>query len=929
MKSSSPKVLQAGLCLLLFFPAFFFGSVHEWASMVFAAVLFLILFLRPDFFLNLQLLPAHFLVICAAVFLWIMFQAFSFSVNPWLTRVELLKWFACAALFLPLRGLPRPVLETLLKMVIFTAVFQAIYGLVQTNLDYPWVLWRGQEKFEGFATGTFLNRNQLAGLLEMGMGVTAGYLLKSLYSRKKGEALLYTLIFALSFSTLVQTGSRMGLFSFLAASTAGCLVLFFRRTQGGALPLFIILFLVVYALAFLFGHQEFTSRFAGVEDPWGGRLQAWKDTLTMIRDNFWLGTGLGTYGWVFPHYQSASSLMGWTHAHQDYLELISGLGFPFFLIWTAGTFLFCFGVSRDTVLLKEDESFFVVWGIGLGLFAFLLHGFTDFNWAVPALSFLFFSLLSIAAALTGRSLKAGPLKTIPRFALRGLCLVLILCSGQKAWAGIHAYSAGRALAAKNYEKAADEARKSLKINAENPGLQFTLGKSLYEKGTQSGDTSNLLEAENIFKRLTGEHPEYARPWIYLGLISEDFQETKRNFSEGLKREPGSAWNLYKTSVRLLSRPELLTENEKKEARESLKRSFSLHYKDQVSPYLARSARELWRSARDFESILYAVPEDFLSYRTLLNTVESSQIGAYRDRVYDKFLKLSTAEYDAKCQEAETLLAVGQTSESFKLFRDAYWLRQELNRAKIGMLEAGGSYKKPIYGQEEGEKWMKEILLDENAGISKDRLEMISGSVKNSQDAFVKGMLDYRLGNWAEAIRYFSEESVSKAKARRWKADAYNRSGEKDKAVELLTPVLSEQNPDLRELLLLKRIDRGNAVKIEEKIKEVISLQSSYAFGSFENNKSELWVNLMPGKTELRVLMKLGAGQKEPVYVKLQVWDGEKTAFAGGAYVSSSNWKIYSFHFSGSGGGRLLTLQPASSGSRLELGALKIKTESYE
>jgi O-antigen ligase len=65
----------------------------------------------------------------------------------------------------------------------------------------------------------------------------------------------------------------------------------------------------------------------GIEDS--ARWCTYASTVRAILDNFWLGTGFGTFEDVFPLYRdpSCSGIMGlWDRAHNSYLEFVLGTG---------------------------------------------------------------------------------------------------------------------------------------------------------------------------------------------------------------------------------------------------------------------------------------------------------------------------------------------------------------------------------------------------------------------------------------------------------------------------------------------------------------------------------------------------------------------------------------------------------------------------
>lgn len=924
MKPFEVKILQTGLLFVFVFSPVFFGSVHDWASMSFAAILFSFLLIFPDTLLEVIKLPRYFALISGAACLYLLVQSFKISANPSETAVELLKWLACGVFFLLVQRLPSASQRFFFKAAVLVVLFEACYGLIQTKLDYAWVLWREQGKHAGFATGTFLNRNHLAGLLEIGIGISMGYILKNLYSLNRKMLFLSFLSFVLVFTALVQTGSRMGLFSFFLAALSGCIFLSFRPRL---LAIFLFMFFAAGMFSYYCGQVEWTVRLKGLQEFWGGRPLVWEDTLRMIKAHFWFGSGLGAYAWVFPQFQSASSLMGWNHAHQDYLELAAGLGVPFFLLWSAGFLFFIFRIFCRNLQSRESEDFTVIWGMGCGLLAFLIHGFADFNWAMTSHTFWFFCLLSSAYGLLIHNQKKHyEMKPFLRTMIRVLSFILVLLAGQKAWAGVFSYAAERASLRNDFSLAANRSEKALRIDPGSPSLQFLHGKNLYEKSRRKQDLILADQSANIFERLTQKHPEYARAWIYRGLLSKDHEAGKFFFREGLKREPSSAWILYITSARLLSGSGNLTVKEKEDALGNLKLSLNHHYPNQASPYLMSALKILWRNSREFKDLVLITPKDYFSYKILMKFIEEKNLWGYSEQVTEDFFKLREQQYSACCVKARQLLAGNEFRESFNLFQKCYWVRPEISEARIGMLIAGTGPARLLYDPKQGERWLEEMLGDDSLVLPAQELELLGPAVNKLRNPFIYGLWAYRSGKWQESLQSFENEAETQIKTRRWRAQSYEKIGRTAEAVEILRPVLKEKTPDLRELILLKRLDSDNQKIIESKMQFIQAGYANYTLSPLKDGKSSIWINLMPGQAQLKVVMKSVSEKNVFAYVRLGLWEGRKFTEIGKAYVSSSDWKLYSFNFSTSGGGRLLSVEQVNKGPQLELGPLKLSVE---
>lgn len=400
--------LETGLALAVTLSPLFFGSVYLWTAMSFCGFLFLLLFFYPEAVLEVRNLPRTFKFGILSVFLVVILQ-FSLSLNPHATASELLKWLAFASAFLLVRLLPPSSLSRLMAVIIFLGVCESLYGLIELWSGHEKVLWRAKTAHLGFVTGTYFNRNHLAGLLELCLGVQLGFLLRAIRQKSFKAVPLLTVTLLITLIGFLGTGSRMGITSFIVSFGIFTYALL-RKTRKMAYS-----FLFVTALLGVTGF--IASRgvlFLRLEDlvgdsgNWeGGRLEVWKNSLAIVRDYPWLGTGLGSFKWVFPSYQSEDLLMRWDHAHNDYLELAVELGIP-------GLVLLLVSFASQGLLIAARQfsvsgsSSEILWGVLVSLTSFSLHALTDFNFAIPANCLVFILLFSISFLLSRPSNEERP-----------------------------------------------------------------------------------------------------------------------------------------------------------------------------------------------------------------------------------------------------------------------------------------------------------------------------------------------------------------------------------------------------------------------------------------------------------------------------------------------------------------------------------------
>jgi O-antigen ligase len=358
------------------------------------------------------------------------------SLNPHATEVALCKLIAYALAFLIAQRLAvHGRGSILLRTLVIVGLFEACYGLVQYLAGWQYIFTYRKVFYTDEATGTYINRNHFAGLLEMVLPfVLAGVLfrppqraelgvkrklLAAVSSESSSRLLSQAMGFAVLCLALVFSRSRMG----IAAALSGVLLVGGLQTlkyrKGSAVALLLVLFLVPVCYAFWVGVEAVTSRFemlgrAGAMER--DRLPVWRDSLRAIGDFQWMGTGLGTYDWAAMHYQTSFLSYRYEHAHNDYLEFAAEIGLPAALLLFGGLWALLASVARAAVVSNDRGSRVLAAGCAGALFAILLHAITDFNLQIPANALLFCWVAGTAAGVTWHSELPGH-----RLAVSGRC----------------------------------------------------------------------------------------------------------------------------------------------------------------------------------------------------------------------------------------------------------------------------------------------------------------------------------------------------------------------------------------------------------------------------------------------------------------------------------------------------------------------------
>lgn len=340
----------------------------------------------------------------------------SVSLEPALTQSQaLFSWalWLMFALTLLLVDSPQRA-RTLFIVLVFCGVFQALYGSFMTLSGLEYGVLSRKEHYLGRATGTFVNRNHLAGYLEMCLAIGIGLLVASLSSRRSsgwrntlrigidtmlGPKMRLRVFLALMVIALVLTRSRMGNTAFfISLPLCGVLMMAIqRKLHKGAIILFISLMAVDFLIVGQwFGFEELADRMQGSSVTSETRDEVVRDSVPMLEDYSLAGTGMGTFGSAFPQYKSADISIYYDHAHNDFLEFASSLGLIGFL--PLGLLVSMALLNAVLVIYKRRDQ--LAKGIAfagmMGIVSLLIHSAVDFNLQIPANSLLFILLLAVA-----------------------------------------------------------------------------------------------------------------------------------------------------------------------------------------------------------------------------------------------------------------------------------------------------------------------------------------------------------------------------------------------------------------------------------------------------------------------------------------------------------------------------------------------------
>lgn len=349
--------------------------------------------------------------------------ALGLSADPGQSVRALMLGLAYSSLFVMLCALfrERRRLTTLLVVLVASGTLQAFYGVLMSlsGLDGP--LARLGYGHGSSASGSYVNRNHLAGYLVMCVGCAVGLLfalrtgssraLPHLLEALLGPKMRTRLALVIMVIGLVMTHSRMGNTAFvLSLTVTGALFAWFdtHYRLRNLLILASIVLVDLLVVSQYFGLETLRSRIAEtrLEDVVVDGTVVARETedrddvfayaLPLARAKPLLGHGAGSFETVFPAYPGQDIVGHVDHAHNDYLQFWIEYG----ALASAAAALFVLLALREALrALRSRQSRYrkgIGFGASMGIVGLMVHSVADFNLQIPANAATFVALCAVA-----------------------------------------------------------------------------------------------------------------------------------------------------------------------------------------------------------------------------------------------------------------------------------------------------------------------------------------------------------------------------------------------------------------------------------------------------------------------------------------------------------------------------------------------------
>lgn len=395
---------------------------------------------------------------------WLSITPYSYPV-----RMSLIRWITYGLFFLgfiqSLSSQKR--IETAVFVILIACCFIALYGMVETYSGSERVWWyKKTSRRLGLMglSGTYINRNHFAGLMEMGLLLAVTYVgALGRRSRRSTSATLkdsfrarisrflageqrFNKRLLILFSgvvigvCLILSASRGGIIAAAGAMLFTGTFFIFRKNlrKQGAIILFLFLITSVYSIHI--GVEHTVGRFEHMGESFETRFRFAQKALNLFEDYQLTGVGIGNFQYAYPKYQAKEDIRWFIrHAHNDWAQFLAEAGIAGLVLFLTGISFYLYKTLKLWTRRKDPLSLCL--GIApLGaMTAIAIHSFSDFNLHIPANFLMLAAIAGIGFSALHLKKHRSPNKSLMRyhafpFNPKGI-LVLIMVLGVIGWSG--------------------------------------------------------------------------------------------------------------------------------------------------------------------------------------------------------------------------------------------------------------------------------------------------------------------------------------------------------------------------------------------------------------------------------------------------------------------------------------------------------------
>ena len=395
-----------------------------------------------------------------------------FSLSPYYypVRMSIIRWTVYVLFFLGLTQVlnSQRRIELTIFFILITACFESLYGLAEAYLGPGHIWWFKKMQHGLDVTGTYINRNHLAGLMEMCVLLAAAYA-GALSTRKIRREIILdhkaslrnrlarflsgeqrfnkrTLILfagAVIGIGLVFSASRGGMISAAGAMLCMSLFFIFRKDHRRKGFIILFLFLITSAYALHIGAEYPIGRFKYFDIDIKTRARLAQKTMDMFDDYKVTGIGIGNFQYAYPTYQASEDKNVFIrHAHNDWAQFLAEAGIIGFCLFLVGIFYYVYQTLQ--LWRKRTDPFAICLGVVpfAVIITMMIHSYSDFNLHIPANCLMLIAIMAIGYSALHLERHRRRDKTLYRYHTMYLknkgIVVLFLVLGLIIWNGIWA-----------------------------------------------------------------------------------------------------------------------------------------------------------------------------------------------------------------------------------------------------------------------------------------------------------------------------------------------------------------------------------------------------------------------------------------------------------------------------------------------------------
>ena len=525
----------------------------------------------------------------------------------------------------------------------FLGASLSLLGLLQYVGGLPHTWWH--KPF--FLSSVYMNHNHFAGLLEILLPLSLGFVFAE-KDKAKRIALLY--MSGLMGVAFLLSLSRGGFISITGGLLFMLILLARRGAFGRAWWIFIAMALLVICALLVFGIEPLVERLESLrrlgsgDKSAQGRSLIWQGALHLVSKNIFFGTGPGTFAYSFLPFRPDGFAGKPGYAHNDYLHLLADCGlFAFFAV--LGMFVIL--IWKGLEVTRKDPKRWQM-GVGCGILAAIvslgIHSIVDFNFHIPG-NFMIFGVLSgILFSLDRPEVPSLALKKSVRTYLVSAGLItLLVMSPFLGVSHFFYWKAEKSMSKEDYKAAIRYLDRATFLNRTSASGYFLKGLALMREAKAGGEKDKGLYEKAILNfekaiRLNPLEPyyDYNRARAYRKLYDfNKLYDIIGFYEQGVRKDPKDPKLHFLVGEDLL----VLSQTAKDPAVEQKAKMILARAMDLDEAYTVPVYRLLWQHRADSRDLENFAKQTKADLEGLLQFLEKADLWGYHRRFFLRSLNL--------------------------------------------------------------------------------------------------------------------------------------------------------------------------------------------------------------------------------------------------------------------------------------------------